>query len=94
MAISVIRKATQEDIKRLNSAAFRFAKRHSIPLDDWPGGPAPYEDLTYTLDYCGLPGHDYAHLRHLWQACLCRALALKPSTDITISYGHIGYQAD
>jgi hypothetical protein len=47
------------------------------------------------LELWALPAtwSETTQLRRLWQACLCRALRVPVSADITVAYGYVGYRA-
>jgi hypothetical protein len=100
-AISTIRQFTADDDAALSAAALRFADRHfangadglDLSIDDRPWQALQYELLSRP-DH---PWGEYANtrqLRRLWQACLCRALRVPVSADITVAYGHVGYRAN
>jgi hypothetical protein len=93
-AISTIRPFTADDDAALSKSALDFADRHfpnglTLDVDD-----RPWQALEYELS--GRPDHpwgkysDTKKLRRLWQACLCRALRVPVSADITVAYGCIG----
>ncbi len=48
--------------------------------------------LVDELDEFARPGEANGVLQaaRLWQACFCRALGFKPSSDLTIAYGYVG----
>lgn len=95
--MNILRKFTADDADRLDASALRFAKRHGINIDiehteytteDGMGylypPPSPWYQVQHEVEY-------NAHLRRLWQGCFCRALGYKPSMEITIGWGNIGY---
>ena len=93
MAWSTIRKATDEEYRRLEAAAARFGTRHpsSIYCSD---GLAP--SITVAGIECWLerladsPDRDNGlYLRRLWRKAVRRALR-HPATD-GIDYGYVGY---
>ena len=85
MSISVIRKASEEDHKRVRTAAERFCKRHKISVvDDDPESAIAYN--TYYQEQT-------TYLHTLWIGCLARALNEKRDARLCIAYGHVGLSA-
>jgi hypothetical protein len=88
MSLSVIRRFTPEDQKRLDASALRFADRHGIKLnlDDL----GPLETLDMHLSWLA-ESEGRSELKPLWQACRCRALRVKVDASITVGHGYVGY---
>lgn len=91
MALSTIRKFTEEDSNRLNASAVRFVNRHGIMLNadcDF----SKWEALEYILwTEFGNNRSNGLYISRLWQACKCRALNVNVSASVTVAYGYIGY---
>jgi hypothetical protein len=87
MSLSVIRRFTTDDQKRLDASALRFADRHGIKLGLDDLGPA--EALDMHLSW--LTSQQRSELKPLWQACRCRALCVKVNASITVGHGYVGY---
>ena len=77
--IGTIRRFTANDNEALTTAALRFANRHL----------ATEADSDHTWHELQLL--DDSRLRRLWQACLCRALRVPVSADITVAHGYVAY---
>lgn len=88
MSWSVIRKATEEDVARLNAAAERFAERHNLRCG-YLGEPVTAMDIRDALNPSE-PGNRY--LLNLWKACIRRALRHKWAEGI--AYGCVGFHVD
>lgn len=91
MAWSIIRKATQEDMDKLENRAEAFCKRHSIEREDeWE----TWQDAAEgELDYFESAGFECAgHMRRLWKRIVGRALG-NPAAE-GVAYGHVGYHAE
>lgn len=89
MAISTIRKYTNEDNSRLNAAARRFISRHRLDSHLESG---EWEELDSLLSYA------HKDLRHAayglllpWKRIMCRALREPYSRDIVVGYGYVGH---
>jgi hypothetical protein len=99
-AIGTIRPFTTDDEAALTASALRFAERHfvnganglDIGMEDRPWQALQYELLSRP-DHPWGKCSDTKQLRRLWQACLCRALRVPVSADITVAYGYVGYRA-
>lgn len=85
MAISTIRRASQEDFDAVQAAWERFCERHGeLRLDmNHPG------DFSYDPD---IP--EISYYKALWQRIIFRALGLSGRVDIKhpvcIAYDHVG----
>ncbi len=88
--INTIRKVTPLDTARLEAAAVRFAARHGFDIYDaeTAAGESAAEQVHKHCDW--QRDSDRPRLARLWQACFCRALGFKPSSDLTIAYGYVG----
>ena len=84
MAISTIRKASDEDIQAVNVAWAKFCARHPElrTRSDAPG------------DMADVYGESVSYYEALWQRIICRALDLPAGVDIShpvcIAYGVVG----
>ena len=87
MAWSIIRRATEEDVKRLAAAQKRFEQRHGIDLD------SVYMDCSET-GYGGGRAVNYKEAKYLWRLWL-RVVrrALGEENAEGIAWGHVGYGA-
>ena len=87
MALSTIRRFTDDDAAALNTAAARFAARHSILLDS-----STHHDFWRALDaelnWQARDGEP--KLFRLWQRVVCRALRVPQDVRTTVAYGHVG----
>jgi hypothetical protein len=100
-AIGTIRPFTTDDDAALTASALRFAERHfangadglNLGMEDRPWQTLESE-LSSRPDHPWGKYSDTKQLRRLWQACLCRALRVPVSADITVAYGYVGYRAD
>ena len=90
MALSIIRKFTDDDAERLDASAQRFASRHGLKLD--LDGQSPREAVAFELWSCdtGTCPH-IKDLQRYWQDCFCRALGVKVDASITVAHGYVGY---
>jgi hypothetical protein len=101
MTIAPIRRFTTDDDAALTASALRFAERHfangadglNLGMEDRPW-LALYEELLSRPDHPWGKYSDTKQLRRLWQACMCRALRVPVSADITVGYGYVGYRAN
>jgi hypothetical protein len=99
-AIGIIRPFTTDDDAALTASALRFAERHfangadglNLGMEDRPW-QALESELSSRPDEPWGKYSDTKQLRRLWQACLCRALRVPVSADITVAYGYVGYRA-
>jgi hypothetical protein len=89
-AIGTIRPFTADDDAALTASALRFAERHHLKLDMQD---RPWQELQLELWALSATWSETTQLRRLWQACLCRALRVPVSADITVAYGYVGYRA-
>ena len=87
MVWSIIRRATEEDVKRLDAAQKRFEQRHGIDLD------TIYMDCSET-GYGGGRAVNYKEAKYLWRLWL-RVVrrALGEENAEGIAWGHVGYGA-
>jgi hypothetical protein len=90
MSLSVIRRFTTEDRKRLDASARRFADRHGIRLDLENLEPAEALDMHVSWAE-SQQSSELKRLKPLWQACRCRALKVKVDASITVGHGYVGY---
>jgi len=86
MPWALLRRATDEDIERLDTTAARFITRHGIRrYDD--------SDPVTTVEWAVADHDDNKNwerkLRPLWRACVRRALRDRRAEGI--AYDHIGY---
>ena len=88
MPLSIIRPFTADDDAALTASALRFADRHRLKLDM---EDRPWEELQIELWALPATWSETRQLRRLWQACLCRALRMPVSADVTVAYGYVGY---
>jgi hypothetical protein len=93
MGWSTLRKATAEDVSRLETAARRFAVRHEIRVDEVPGdSPATF---SVEMAMCDAGKGEYPwyeggpRVARLWTACVRRALRNKHADGI--AYGYVGH---
>ncbi len=86
MAWSVIRKATDEDRRRLWERTVAFCKRHGIEFDP--------EDPQGSIDFAIARAHpaEAQRLRRLWTGVVRRALR-EPHAD-GIAWGMVGMHVD
>lgn len=71
MAISVVRKFTQDDAEKIRKAAEKFCARHGISF----GEHLPAEDaIDFAIEDAD-PGRA-ARIRKLWRTVYCRALGM------------------
>ena len=100
-AIGIIRPFTTDDDAALTASALRFAERHfangaddlNLGIDDRPW-QALESELSSRPDHPWGKYSDTKQLRRLWQACMCRALRVPVSADITVAYGYVGYRVN
>ena len=92
MAISVIRRADDDDLAAVRAAAVRFCQRHDIDYDEDDESGAE-DAIEYALAR-DVWGQTNARLRKLWTACYCRALRVPTDVRTTIAYGHVGTSID
>lgn len=96
MAWATIRKATEEDVARLNERAEAFIARHELPR---LGILTPTDAAEAAIDHL-ISGYGVSHeeqaegrrLRRLWLGIVRRAL--KESRADGIAHGYVGYVAD
>lgn len=86
MAISTLRKVTDDDVTRLEKAANRFAKRWQIKIGD---DETALEAVGFESQY-----DPHGRLAAAWRKCFARALRVAPSVSLTIAYGYVGHYAD
>lgn len=87
MAWSTIRKATDEDIERLNTAGTRFVEKHGRTWDK--GFLVSEEPRSVAQDLADDNDHpDHPYLRKLWRAAVRRALRCRYADGI--AYGYVG----
>jgi hypothetical protein len=97
MTVAAIRQFTADDDASLTASALRFAERHfangadglNLDIED-----RPWRALQYELWARPTTWSDTKQLRRLWQACLCRALRVPVSADITVAHGYVGYRVN
>lgn len=91
MAISTIRRATDDDFSAVRAAAVRFCDRHGLGFDDEAGAEAAIE---YEIESGGHQGGPRPRIRKLWTAVYCRSLGVPTDVRTTIAYGHIGLRCE
>lgn len=80
MAWLTLRKATADDISRLEECALRFAERHNID-DEWA------DTWTQAVDGAVTYARDGGRLERAWLKCVRRLLG--PGVD-GIAHGYVG----
>lgn len=92
MAWSTIRKATDTDIDRLQSAAVRFCRRHEIPFQNPQQATSEIDCLLSLGPECG---HEIEYkakrLRPLWRRIVRRTLG---NGADGIAYGYVGFSVE
>lgn len=98
MAWATIRRATADDVAKLNEKAAEFAKRHDLPSWRFTDGERQITDLDVMLDLDYCASQDYQidrakkrRLRAQWMRIVRRALG-SPNAD-GIAHGCVGYSA-
>lgn len=86
MALSTIRKSTDEDFARLEKSAVRFITKHfgEKYVDD-SANASMVETLISSADYW-----EKSDLSRKWDACMCRAFKVSYDKNISYGYGCIG----
>ena len=89
MALSIIRKLTDNDKTRVEAAANRFCARHNISVSEC-------ETALEAIDYyiANRFPDDRRYYFTLWQRCFCRALRVDYDSRVTTGWGNIGYCVD
>ena len=82
MTISLIRKSTDKDKKRVLAAALRLIYRHNLTIihNDDADAEMSVQAAIYSGD---IP-------KAVWQRCFCRALQQQYNSRLTLAHGHIG----
>lgn len=92
MAISIIRKLTEEDNRRLNAASYRFARRWRIDTSEFN---APYEAVSLEVQYHEQLGrYGNTNMVRAWRKVFARALREKPCKALATGYGYVGFYVD
>ncbi len=92
MTFSPLRYLTISDAQALDRAAERFCERHGISLDfERECLGFSVKERAYTALDLYLFFHYDKALKRLWQACLCRALKVKPAANVCLAYGYVGH---
>jgi hypothetical protein len=87
MAISTIRRFTDDDASALDASAQRFTQRHGISIEIEECTPTVREALEFAIW-----SRKDQRLKRLWQGCMCRALGVGVDASITVAHGFIGYR--
>lgn len=100
MSWSTIRKATEEDVAKLNARAGNFIARHDLATAiELPGFPdkdfvwALEDWLAWNLNEANNPYPDHArYLRKLWRQVVKRALGHHWAEGI--AFGYVGFETE
>jgi len=82
MTISIIRKSTDEDKKRVLAAALRLIYRKNLTIIH------NYDEDAEMSVHAAIYSGDIP--KSVWQRCFCRALQQPYDSRLRLAYGHVG----
>lgn len=92
MAISAIRRLTEEDMQRLHKTASRFVKNWGISTEAFG---SDWDAVVFTVteeERYSVPGNH--KMVSAWRKAFARALREKPCKNLTVGYGVVGHYVD
>jgi hypothetical protein len=99
MAISTIRRFTDEDAARVEATAKRFAARWSIkPNMEYDHDGNPVEEYVNAVEsevyQAEMNVYGNKPMVRAWRRCFARALGEQPSATLTVGYGYVGHRTE